>query len=117
MAGSTTLVKAIKLKEQENVTINWYVTNWLPEVCEAKKIMGLFLHQDNACSHTAQPTVKYLRKNKVTVFDHPPCSSNWAVLFWANQQPQKNTRMKLKNRLINFLSTSQRTSGIPFVEN
>ncbi|CAH1955779.1 unnamed protein product [Acanthoscelides obtectus] len=68
----------IPLNEQRTVTVDWYTTICLPKVIiELGKInpkRRIILHQDNASSHTAQKTRRYLTEENLELLDHPPYS-------------------------------------------
>ena len=59
---STGLVKAIKLEGQKTITAKWYPTKGLSEILQGVNIRGLVLHHDNASSHSARLTVKFLEQ-------------------------------------------------------
>ncbi|CAH2010652.1 unnamed protein product [Acanthoscelides obtectus] len=71
-------IATIPLNEQRTVTADWYTTICLPKVItELRKInpeRRIILHQDNACSHTAQKTRQFLTEKNVELLDHPPYS-------------------------------------------
>ncbi|CAH1957292.1 unnamed protein product [Acanthoscelides obtectus] len=89
-------IATIPLNEQRTVTADWYTTICLRKfITELRKInpeRRIILHQDNASSHTAQKTRRYLTEENVELLDHPPYSPD----------PSPNdffTFPKIKNRL------------------
>ncbi|CAH2010680.1 unnamed protein product [Acanthoscelides obtectus] len=89
-------IATIPLNEQRTVTADWYTTICLPKVIiELRKInpeRRIILHQDNASSHTAQKTRKYLTEENVELLNHPPYSPNLSPNDFF-------TFPKIKNRL------------------
>ncbi|CAH1978003.1 unnamed protein product [Acanthoscelides obtectus] len=75
---SRSVSKKVVATFQRTVTADCYTTICLPKVItELRKInpeRRIILHQDNACSHTAQKTRQYLTKENVELLDHPPYS-------------------------------------------
>ncbi|CAH1983305.1 unnamed protein product [Acanthoscelides obtectus] len=71
-------IATIPLNDQRTVTVDWYITIYLPKVItELRKINPeriIILHQDNASSHTAQKTRQYLTEDNVELLVHPPYS-------------------------------------------
>ncbi|GFW31745.1 uncharacterized protein TNCV_3099701 [Trichonephila clavipes] len=64
------LIKSIKLEGQETVTANWYTTKCLPEILQEVNVRGLMLHHNNASSHTAGLTAKFLKQKQIKVIEH-----------------------------------------------
>lgn len=90
---STGLVKAVKLEGQKSVTAKWYTEVCLPEVLEGLTTKGLMLHHDNASSHKASLTDKFLKANKLRVVPHPPYSPDLAMCdFWLFSGLKRNLR-------------------------
>jgi hypothetical protein len=80
---STGLVKAVKLEGQKSVTAKWYTEVCFPEVLSDLNVRGLMLHHDNASSHTASLTQKFLDDNRVKTVPHSPYSPDLAMCdFW-----------------------------------
>jgi histone-lysine N-methyltransferase SETMAR len=80
---STGLVKAVKLEGQKSVTAKWYTGVCLPEVLSDLNVRGLMLHHDNASSHTASLTQKFLDDNRVKRVPHASYSPDLAMCdFW-----------------------------------
>jgi len=78
-------VATIALEDQRTVTAEWYTGTCLPVVFEKLReqrprtgLSGLFLHQDNASSHTARQTSTFLEQQSMRVLPHPPYSPDLA---------------------------------------
>lgn len=71
-------VATIPLEEQRTVTADWYITVCLPEVLaelrQGNPRRRVILHHDNASSHTAHKTTKFLNDENVELMSHPPYS-------------------------------------------
>jgi histone-lysine N-methyltransferase SETMAR len=77
------LVQAIKLEGQKSVTALWYTTQCLPKVFQDAGKKGLLLLHDNASSHTAKVTMKFLQENHIKTIPHPAYSPDLAMCdFW-----------------------------------
>ncbi|GBP29806.1 hypothetical protein EVAR_94646_1 [Eumeta japonica] len=60
-----------------------YIRHCSPGVLQTLRIGSLKLHHDDASSHTAALTVKFLKENDIEVLEHPPYSPDVAVNdFW-----------------------------------
>lgn len=91
--SSTGLVQAVKLEGQKSVTALWYTTQCLPKVLENVSKTDLFLHHDNASSHTANLTSQYLATNNIKTIPHPPYSPDLAMCdFWLFAGLKRNLR-------------------------
>lgn len=75
-------VATIPLQERRTVNSEWYTTVCLPEVLsEIRKNncrKRVFLHHDNASSHTSAQTKDYLLAQNVKLTGHPPYSPDLA---------------------------------------
>ena len=60
------LVKAIKLEGQKTVTANLYIIKYLSEILQEVNLRGLMLHHDNASSHMARLTIKFLEQKHIS---------------------------------------------------
>ncbi|GBP25992.1 hypothetical protein EVAR_84552_1 [Eumeta japonica] len=100
---STGLIKAIKLKGQKTVTPAWYTQNYLSEVLQTFRIRGLKLHHNNASSHTAALTIKFLKENDIIILEYPPYSSDLTIGIEIekdeDQNPEPEPGPKLKTEL------------------
>lgn len=113
---STGLVKAIKLEHQKTVTANWYTTVCLPQILNELQVKGLMLHHDNASSHTAKITVKYLTEKNITVIEHPPYSPDLAMCdFWLFFKLKKHlrgrkffTEEQIEEEILNFFNSIEK---------
>ncbi|CAH1988293.1 unnamed protein product [Acanthoscelides obtectus] len=89
-------IATIPLNEQRTVTADWYSAIFLPKVItELRKInpeRRIILNRDNASSHTAQKTRRYLTEENVELVGHPPNSPDLSPNDFF-------TFSKIKNRL------------------
>ena len=71
-------VATIPLEDRRTVTANWYTTICLPQVItvlrETNPHRRIILHHDNASSHSARETIRFLEMQNVELLDHPPYS-------------------------------------------
>lgn len=58
------LVKAINLKGQNTVSINWYTTKCFPEIFKVVDVKRPMFHYDKASSHSERIAVKFLEQKK-----------------------------------------------------
>lgn len=75
---STGLVKAIKVKGQKTVAVNWYqfwyhfwnITICVPEILQQVNVRRL--HHDNESSHTTGLAVEFLEQKQIKVMEYLP---------------------------------------------
>lgn len=90
---STGLVLNLRLEGQKTVTSKYFTEVCLPKMLDKIQIKGLILHYDNASSHTAGGTQKFITDNKITLMQHPPYSPDLAPCdFWLFPKLKKALR-------------------------
>jgi [histone H3]-lysine36 N-dimethyltransferase SETMAR len=75
-------VVSVALENRRTVNAEWYTTICLPTVFEKvrqnRPRSRIVLHQDNASSHNAEETKKFLATNRIDLMTHPPYSPDLA---------------------------------------
>lgn len=84
-------LEVVMVPKGQNVNATFYTTQVLPRVMasindkapERLRTGRILLHHDNASSHTAALTRKFIDENRLKIVPHPPYSPDLALLdFW-----------------------------------